>query len=471
MAADIADLLDLGLTEDAIRLHATADELRDVWPRGLKGGGQAPPAGPIVLSPATGQILARVMAWAAGRGLRVQVQGGRSNVVGALDGGADVVLDTSGLAQIGELDPVSQTISVGAGVLGARLESFLGERGLTLGHYPQSLQTSTVGGWVATRATGTASALYGGIERLVCGLEFVLPGGELVKVPARPRPPGGLDAIALLTGSEGSLAVITEVTLSVSRQLPETRLVAVFPSFEQALEGQRALIQSRIPVAVLRTMNATESAAIARPATIEPGACLLIASLEAEDTVLAAADGASRRLLSAAGGRLADQALGESWWQHRYAPAGLIEERNLAPGMMFDTIEVGASWSIAAGVAAAIEAQIAPLVEQLWLHASHAYQSGTCLYLAFWIKAADDRAALERCAKVWQRTLGLVVEMGGSHGHHHGIGAARSTRFMETAEGRLLRTIKTAIDPQDTLAGRLLDGAMPRLQEDRIRED
>jgi alkyldihydroxyacetonephosphate synthase len=154
---------------------------------------------------------------------------------------------------------------------------------------------------------------------------------------------------------------------------------------------------------------------------------------------------------------MVDPGVAAGWWDHRFAPAGLIEGRNGRPGEMFDTIEVGTPWGAAASLSATLERTLAPLVRTLWLHSSHAYPTGTCLYLAFWIEAPDDATAVEVCRTVWQRTLAAVRDHGGSSAHHHGIGAARSVVYGESSEGRLHRLIKAAIDPQAVLAARLLD--------------
>ncbi len=461
MTISPSDLIGLGLPRDAIRIERDPAQLRDVWPTGLKGGQPDGGAASIVVTPGSAEVVARILGWAGRHGVSVQVQGGRSNVVGALDGLADLVLRTSSLDAIGEPDPVSQTVTVGAGVLGGRLEAFLDSRGFTLGHFPQSIETSTVGGWIATRATGTASAGHGGIERLVCGVEAVLPSGEMLSIPARPRAGGGLDAIALLCGTEGSLAVVTEVTLSISRRLPERRLVSVFPGFDEALAAQRTLVQARLPVFVLRVLNATESTALAPPGSCAPGESLLIANFESDETILASAELAAHDVIRSSGGRIVDLAVADGWWRSRYAKPGLIEDRNVAPGAMFDTIEVSAMWSAAAPIARSLEGEIGPLVQDLWLHSSHAYTSGTCLYLAFWIEAADDAAALARCAEVWERSLRIVEAHGGNTSHHHGIGAARSGRYVESPEGVLHRLIKGALDPTSVLAARLLEGGAP----------
>jgi alkyldihydroxyacetonephosphate synthase len=459
-----AELLDAGLRPSELP-DPGAPRPNDVWPIGLKRSpvGQGPR--PVIVAPESVGTIQRVLPWAATTGRRVMVAGGRSNVVGALSGRADVVLDMTSLNEIRGLDEVSQMVTADAGVLGGHLEAFLEPRSLTLGHYPQSLTTSTVGGWIATRATGTASAARGGIERLVCGLEFVLPSGELVQIGPRPRAGGGLDAISLLCGSEGSLGVVTQVTLAVARRLPERRLAAAFPTFDLALHAQRSLIQARVPIGVLRVLNAIETAQISPPGSVEPGGSLLIASVEGEGPIVEAGAEVLARMVETSAGVMVDPGVAAAWWDHRFAPAGLIEGRNGRPGEMFDTIEVGTPWGAAASLSATLERTLAPLVRTLWLHSSHAYPTGTCLYLAFWIEAPDDATAVEVCRTVWQRTLAAVRDHGGSSAHHHGIGAARSVVYGESSEGRLHRLIKAAIDPQAVLAARLLDEPVVALSE------
>lgn len=453
-----SNLISLGLAPDEIEAGVTSDELRDVWPIGLKTRGRGSGRTAIVVAPRSAETIGRIVGWAGRAGLRLQVHGGRSNVVGALAGTAEIVLRTSGLDAIADLDPVSQTITVGAGVLGGALERVLGGQGFTLGHYPQSLETSTVGGWIATRATGTASAAYGGIERLVCGLQVVLPSGEVIRIRPRPRATGGLDAIGLILGSEGSLGIVTEATLSISRRLPERRITATFPRFELALEAQRSLIQSRLPVAVSRALNATESGDVAGPDSIGPGLCLIIASLVGDESIVGVAEKLAWETIRSARGTLVEAEVGEGWWRHRFAPSGLIEGRNHERGKLFDTIEVGATWSIAAAISAELEESVSPLVDTLWLHSSHAYTSGTCLYEAFWITEDDDIGAVQTCREVWRRTLEIVERRGGVSSHHHGIGAARSQGYVQSPEGQLHRLIKRALDPGSVLAAQLLDG-------------
>ncbi len=450
-------LIAAGVAADEIEVEPALRSLQDTWPTGLKRNYRRATAHPIVVSPRSVNTIRRLLPWAAGAGLRVRIQGGRSNVVGCLDGGTDIVLSTARLTSIEEPDTVSQTITAQAGVRGASLEAFLGERRLTLGHYPQSLATSTIGGWIATRATGQASAAYGGIERLVCGIECVLPSGQLLRVPPRVRAPG-LDGIALVCGSEGTLAVVVAATLVVARSLSERRMTATFPDFASGLRVQRELVQARIPIGVLRLLNTVESAAITPVESIPHDSCLLIASFDGDARVVRASERRAIEIVRAFGGAIAGDEAAEAWWQSRFAEPGLFEGRNKTKGEMFDTIEVGIEWANAASLAVAIEEELTPLVRDLWLHSSHVYSNGTCLYVPFWIEAGDDSEAVRRCASVWKRTLELVESHGGTFGHHHGIGAARSAQYLETPEGQLHLVLKSAIDPAAVLAARMLEG-------------
>ena len=459
----VTDLLRLGLSDAEIEIAHDISALRDVRPIGLKTP-PAPEALPaIILTPRSTDAVQRILPWAARTGRRVRVEGGRSNVVGALDAATEVILRTDHLDWIDDVDKISQTVRCGAGVIGSDLEAAIRVDDMTLGHYPQSLKTSTVGGWIATRATGQASAAYGGIERLVCGLEAVLVTGELINIGTRPRAAGGIDAVALLCGSEGSLAVLTGATLAMTPRQSERRLVAVFPGFEAALLAQRVIVQRRLPVAVIRAVNATESFAVAPTGAIGAGECLLILSLEGEQAIVQVAEELVSSVIGTSAGHLVDSTVADAWWNHRFAAPGLIERRNAEPGKLFDTIEVGVTWRFAAPLAAAIEHVLAPMAETVWLHASHAYPTGTCLYVAFWIEAPDDAAVVRRTQDVWDRVLAVSAEFGGTVAHHHGIGAARSGPYVASPEGRLHRAIKAALDPGSVLVARLLDGPEPNL--------
>lgn len=456
MGVTVEALIRAGVPAEEIAEGPDCSHPADTWPMGLKRGPVRATAALVVAAQSV-ETVSSVLRAAAAAGATVQVEGARTNVVGCLDGSPDVVLRVA-MDRIVEVDAISQVVTAEAGVTGGVLEETLNGPGFTLGHYPQSLHHSTVGGWIATRATGTASARFGGLEQMVRGLEGVLPSGETFRIGARPRSPGGLDALQLLCGAEGSLAVITTASLAVARLMPEIRLNGLVPSFSAGMEVQRELIQRALPVGVARLLNPAETAALLDTADPDGGACGLVLSLVGEPEVTAAAHRAAAGVIGAAGGTVLGSGAADRWWDNRHAGPELIHDLNRDPGAFFDTIEVGVPWRSAAELARALQSEVGAMVDRLWMHSSHIYPTGTGLYLAFWIDRPDDDSARAAAEAIWARVLELAAAHGGTIGHHHGIGAARSARYVESVEGRLHRSIKRALDPGGVLAARLLDG-------------
>lgn len=453
MGVTVEALIRAGTPAEEIVTGEAGDDPADAWPMGLKRG-PARTTPTAVVAARSAETVSLVLRAVAAAGATVQVEGARTNVVGCLDGQPDVVLRLA-MDRIVDLDSTSQVVTAQAGVTGGILEDFLNDRGFTLGHYPQSLHHSTVGGWIATRATGTASARYGGLEQMVRGLEGVLPSGEMFSIGVRPRSPGGLDALQLLTGAEGSLAVITAASLAVARLMDEIRLNGLVPDFGVGLEVQRELIQRAVPVGVVRLLNPAETAAVLIGTT---GACLLVLSLVGEPAVTEVGQRVATDAIGAAGGSVLGPAAADRWWDSRHAGPELVEGLNRDTGSFFDTIEVGVPWRSASGLADALQSEVGELADRLWMHSSHVYSTGTGLYLAFWIDSGDDDTACARGRAVWERVMDLADRHGGTIGHHHGIGAARSARYIESIDGQLHQSVKRALDPEGVLFARLLDG-------------
>lgn len=386
------------------------------------------------------------------------VVGARSNVVGALDTDADVALSTEMLTEVLDLDPVSQQVRVGAGVLGGALESRLAEQGFTLGQYPQSLHLSTVGGWVGTRACGSSSARFGGVERSIIGARIVVPSGEVLEFGPRVRPAGGLDGLATFVGTEGSLGVVGEVTLRVYRRLPERVVCFSFADLDALITAQRELVQGGYPVAMLRGHNLTESAHILGDRWV--GGCLLIATTVGPASLVDAQHAAIvERLRELDGTRLSDDAASR-WFEERYEVDGMMDNRNRAEGRAFDTVEVSVPWSTAPDCARELDETFAGSVDRYFLHLSHAYETGVCFYSLLWLSdAAGDGAVLTRLREAWALVLRIVERHGGTVGHHHGIGAMRAPWYRGSDDARVHRALKEAWDPDGLLRARLLAGS------------
>lgn len=439
------------------------DVLMDATPRRIKrrNMGQAPTSVELH-EPASVDELQALIKELASADRPFTVVGARSNVVGALDTTADVAVSTRRLDEVIVFDQSSHLVTVGAGILGGQLEAWLNDRGCTLGQYPQSLHISSVGGWIATRATGAVSARNGGVESAIRGATVVLADGSIVRLGPRVRPPGGLDGLGVFVGSEGSLGVVVEVTFEVRSLLPERTACFLFPDLPAVIEAQRTLMQGGYPVALLRGYNAAESSHVL--GTDTGRRCLLMLSTigpaaVVETQIRAIAD----RLLELDAERLDDHAASR-WYAERYDVARMMEDRNATSGRAFDTIEVSVPWSSAAACADEMETVLSAVSDPFYLHFSHAYESGVCFYSLLWLEdEGGDAAVLEQLETAWEQALDIVISHGGTIGHHHGIGSLRGHRYQQSADATIHAALKRALDPSDLLRARLLNPGDARL--------
>lgn len=454
------------LPEGAVSTHPgeLASRGRDQWPlamlREVRGERMARPM--AVVFPRSTDEVSAVLAWAQEAGIPLIPRGGGSGVTGGAEAvWRSVVLDLSRMNRVHQIDEESLAVEVEAGIRGDRLEAALEPRGLTLGHYPQSLAISSVGGWVATRAAGQASAGYGAIEDLLLGLVAVLPGGEVVRLRPTPRSAAGPDLRRLFAGSEGTLGAITEVTLSVSRSPSEIRWMAFAPpSFQAGLTFTRAIAQGPPRVLVVRLYDEPD-AALAFGELEHAGGPVLIIGVghdgTASDPIRAAAAGTGAGELPAT--------FGEHWWDHRFDAVDTYrrvmgEERVFGPGTMVDTMEIAGLWSQLARLYTSVRDALLGQAVAVGCHLSHPYRSGASLYFTFLVRADDDRAAEDRYLSCWRRAAAACHAGGGTVTHHHGVGLLKAP-FMEEELGPgglgALRAVKRALDPRGILnPGKLL---------------
>jgi alkyldihydroxyacetonephosphate synthase len=438
-----------------LREHAT-----DSWPlallRRVRGDDLPEPA--AVIAPATTGDVATVLAWACETGTAVIPRGAGSGVCGAAtaDHGA-VVLDLSRMDRIGPVDRESQTVEVQAGVRGDRLEEELAASDLTTGHYPQSVAISTVGGWIAASSAGQASTGFGAIEDVLLGLTAVLPDGEILRLRPVPRSAAGPDLRRLLTGSEGTLAVVTEATLAC-RARPQTWdwLAFGFPDFATMAGALRDVRRAETGAAVLRGYDETD-AQLGFSALEHPAGCVALAGFPAgpgHPPGLDARKQAATEILQTKGTELGAR-YGEHWWRHRndavqtYAQI-MGPERAFGSGVIVDTMEVAGLWSAVPRLYDSIAAALAAHAQAVACHLSHLYPSGSSLYFTFLITGADDQDAEARYRQAWPQAASSCAEAGGTITHHHGVGRLKAP-FLETELGQtgahVLARIRQALDP------------------------
>jgi alkyldihydroxyacetonephosphate synthase len=443
------------LRDDTTRAEAG----RDWWPLaiGWAAEGAVPQRPAAVVRPTSAEEVSTVLAACNEARVPVTAAAGRSGVCGGsipVHGG--LALDLTALDGLREVDETSLTADVRAGTFGPDLEAALGAvgTGYTLGHWPQSMDLSTVGGWLACRGAGQYSTRYGKIEDMVIGLEVVLADGRIVRTEgAAPRAATGPNLTQLFVGSEGTLGVITEARLRI-HPLPaaQERRAFGFASFTNGLEACRRILRRGATPAVLRLYDQTES-----ERNFDAGHTnVLIVLDEADPEILAA----TRTIVDAecseeAGAQPLDDGLVERWLGHRNDVSALAPLWRA--GIVVDTAEVAGPWSALPGLFEDVIGALQDIDGTLAAsaHQSHAYPDGACLYFTFGGRGPDgDAAWRERYYRqAWDTVTDATLAHGAAISHHHGIGLNRS-RFLPRALGpsfEVLRGLKATLDPNGIL--------------------
>jgi alkyldihydroxyacetonephosphate synthase len=437
---------------DRIETEAAALDVRrhDYWAlshiRDLAGA-PAPRPGALVKARTVADVQA-TLRFASERRIAVIPYGLGSGVVGGVIASPDaILLDLGGLAAVRFIDPVNLVAAFDAGCNGLVAEEAVAAKGLTIGHWPQSVAVSSVGGWVATRASGQLSTGYGNIEDIVLSLEVVLPDGSLVTLGKGPRASAGPDLRQLFLGSEGTLGVITGVAFSL-RRAPEAKAVSCFqaPDMRAGFALQREIVQRGWRPPVMRQYDERES----RRQDANATQCLILIAHEGPAGLVAAEQAALRALAEEAGAAAAPGEIVARWFEHRNTVPPW--DALLARGLVVDTVEVSASWTAIGDV---YDDAVASLKEIEGLiagsaHSSHVYRSGLNLYFTFAIQASGPPAMEQLYLDAWRRILEATARHGGSLSHHHGIGRVRRDWLAaELGEGgvALLRKLKAALDP------------------------
>jgi len=348
-------------------LDETAEASRDWWPLTLHWSlaGEVARRAPVAARPDTAEQVAAIVGVCNDAGVPVTAAGGRSGVCGAsLPVFGGVVLDLTALDAIGDIDAVSGVIEVEPGVFGPELEHAAAEHGLTVGHFPQSFDIATVGGWVACRGAGQYSTRYGKIEDMVVGLEVVLADGRVIHTGGSPAAAVGPDLNQLFIGSEGTLGIITKIWLRAHRVAPTRRQAP----------------------AVLRLYDGVESQ---RGHGGDGTTCALLVLDEGDDRLVDATMAIVDEVCSA-DGSAADGSLVDDWFEHRNDTTAL--QGLTRKGFVVDTMEIAAPWSRLDDVyRSTTEALMAvPNVLVASCHLSHSYLDGACLYFTFAARPATD---------------------------------------------------------------------------------
>ena len=430
----------------------------DAWPVALKQiqSGQTPYLPQLVFRPTFPQEVTQLLKWANQNKVPVTAWGAGSGVVGAaLPTKGGILLDISRLNKILALDETNLLVKVQAGVMGHILEAELNSRGYTLNHSPQSLDRSTVGGWIATRACGQFSSRWGGIEDLALAITGVLANGETFNTRLSPRAAIGPDIINLFLGSEGTLAIILDVTLKIFPKTDKRLLETLsFPSIESGLAGMRLVMRNGLRPFLLRFYDQDESLFVARWSGVQPApnANLFILGCEGLSEMAQAEYSAAMKILQFAGGKRLGPEIAQGWMDNRFNFSG-VETRLAKPGGVAETIEVAGFWSDIREIYQALKEDLSPLAEHVLGHFSHAYPQGVSLYMILLGEVSDANASEARLRKIWETAMQTSVDHGAVISHHHGIGLARQAYLRQElgSSFMILEQIKNALDPEGIL--------------------
>jgi len=439
--------------------HARGQSLPD-WVALRTGRLGAVPDG--VAFPADAVEVRELLAWAAAAGARVVPYGGGTSVVGgvtpASDGSPWLTISLARLAGLRTLDDTSLLATFGAGTIGPDVEAALRARSLTLGHYPQSWELSTVGGWVAARSSGQQSAGYGRIEALFGGGTVEAPAGTLL-MPPHPASAAGPDLRQAILGSEGRFGILVEAVLRVAPVPEMEAFPALFlPDWERALAFTRALARARLPLAMVRTSTPAETwttlALAGHERTLAllrhyltargagPGRCMVLLGLVGRRRVMAATFAEVLGIGGAFGAVRAPATLGRQWHASRFHTPYL---RNTlwSAGYAVDTLETAVAWdrvpAMAASLAPAIRRGLADEGERVhaFTHLSHVYPTGSSLYTTFVFRLADDPdATLARWRHLKATASETIVRLGGTISHQHGVGSDHAA-YLAAEKGEL----------------------------------
>ena len=458
--ADIVGAKNCGVDDAARLLRAGGKSTLDLLRRRDPGVQDAPDA---VLLPGDEDEVADILRLCGQRSIAVIPFGGGTSVVGGLDPlrgqfKAVISLDLRRLNELHHLDEVSGEAELGAGVTGPDAERLLGERGFSLGHFPQSFQFATIGGFAATRSSGQDSAGYGRFNDMVRGLRAITPAGVL-DLGRAPESAAGPDLRQLLIGSEGVFGVITRVRVKVHPAPAATRYEAwSFPDFATGADGLRAVAQTGTGPTVLRLSDEAETGV--NLATTEnigensiTGGCLAITVFEGSEEHVESRHAETRALLKAKGGTSLGEAPARAW-EHGRFNAPYLRDSLLSAGALCETLETATNWSNIPAVKSAVTEALTTALDEtgtpalVLCHISHVYPTGASLY--FTVVAGQRGNPIEQWRKAKAAASDAMVRTGATITHHHAVGADHRP-WMRDEVGdvgvKVLQAVKATLDP------------------------
>ena len=457
--------------------HARGQSLPD-WLAWRSGDIPVFPDG--VALPNTSEQVAELLALAKQHNWVVIPYGGGTSVVGHINPVADerpiLTLALTRLNSLIKLDESSQLATIGAGANGPHLEALLKPHGYTLGHYPQSFELSTLGGWIASRSSGQQSLHYGRIEQLFAGGRVETLNGTL-DIPTVPASSAGPDIREMIMGSEGRFGVITEAVVRINR-CPEAEQFCVYfvPDWAKAKNAVRELVQQKIPLSMVRLSNAEETRtqltlaghamAIAGLEKVlnwrgaGAGKCMLTIGFTGSPQRIKFAQAEVNRILKNYDSVATGQTLGKRWHHNRFR-APYLREALWQLGYAVDTLETAVDWQKVTPYMTDVEQALRQALSDenesvlAFSHLSHLYTQGSSIYTTYVYRVADS---YERTFARWQKLKAdasqVIVKHGGTISHQHGVGQDHAP-YLQAEKGVLgvaaLQALATHFDTDKRL--------------------
>lgn len=466
------------MTESEVRLrHARGQSLPD-WLELRSGRIHTFPDG--VAYPACDEDVRNLLEYARAEQIKVIPYGGGTSVVGHInppdDGEPCLCMDLSKMNSLLDLDEVSRLATFQAGVNGPDLEAQLNRLGYTLGHFPQSFEQSTLGGWIATRSSGQQSYHYGRIEDLFAGGHVETPIGHL-DLPPLPASAAGPDLKQMILGSEGRLGVVTSATVRASPLPKEENFYGIFfPEWEAGVTAVRLIAQAGTAVSMMRLSDPLETQTTLilsgkddlvrwadrglRLAGYRSQRCLLILGITGESKAAACARRQALAITRQYGGLFTGDMIGKMWKKSRfYTP--YLRNSLWERGYAIDTLETALPWSRLDAARKAILNTLHTATSTsgervlAFSHLSHVYKDGVSAYFTYLFRLGTDPVeTLER----WQRLKALASEdilgNGGTISHQHGVGRDHAP-YLAVEKGMVgmeaLESMIKTVDPQAIL--------------------
>lgn len=431
-----------------------------------------------VVSPRSQAEIETIVRYCNEQRLAVYIYGGGSSVTRGFEAvGGGICLDMSKhMNRVVRFNEMDQTITVEAGMSGPQLEDLLNhapeklgaKRRYTCGHFPQSFEYSTVGGWVVTRGAGQNSTYYGKIEDLVIAQEYVTPMG-VFKTPEQPRAATGPDFDQLMMGSEGCFGVLSNVTLRISRYQPQNRrrFSYMFRNWQDAQAACREVMQSEFGFPSVFRLSDPEETDVAmklyhiegtpadtalKIAGYQPmQKCLLLGHTEGERAFSANVNRKIRQICRKYGAfDLSFAPVTKMWEKGRFLDPYMREDLQDF-GIAIDTLECAVTWSQMAEVHQRVRAVVKARPQTVCMtHVSHAYPQGANLYFIFVAKTNKISEYLDLQYSILEE----IQKSGASMSHHHGVGK-QTAPWLEGQIGKpsmdVIRTLKNYFDPNNIM--------------------